>query len=698
MPTNNPELTLPSSEQIAPGSTIDLAGVSYNDSYAAGNPGQLFLGVSDSSGTLSATDSAGVVPGSGTNSIGLSVSYSDLEATLSSLSYTAAVAPGSDTISFDIWDQAGVQTTGTIPITVASGVDATETWTGAVSSDWNTPGNWSGGAVPVSGDNVIIPAGTPNNATLSDATLTGETITVNGSASVNFTNVTLNSILQTANTGNLAIGGTLIVSAQGTLGPEQGGTLLVNSGGEVVPIVNDGTIQAPADSLLTINNGGTVTSNAMTVTNNGIISADGGNVSFDFAPPPFGNAPPETLTNSGSIVISNSGDLTLNGTFVGNDVAFAGTGALSLQQPNSFAGGSTVTGFGLGDQIDLYGAAQGGPLGYSNGILTAGAAAAIPLAGTFGLGNFESEFTGGAGNAEMIADAPGGGPSGVVQPDISAPASATVAQESTLSLGDVSISSSGTTQDTLLISAGSGTLFMNGATGSGTSHLSLGPTPESQIDADLASLSYVPAAGATADTVEVQVSPPAPVTTSREIPITVTSGGGSGGPTLNEPSSETVAAGAAVAVGGSYSDSFAQNSPGELWVGISDGSGTLGTTNASGATVAGSGTNSIGLSADYVDVNAILAGLHYTAGGAAGSDTIQFQVWNQAGAETTWSTAVTIDPPATGAAISRVDFAVTGGAAAGAAVAIHTSAGAASLAMLSDPFGHMIGIPAAFGR
>lgn len=693
MPTNTPELTLPSLEQVTAASTFDIAGVSYNDSFAAGNPGQLFLGISDSNGMLSAADSAGVVPGSGTSSIGLSVSYSDFEAILSSLSYTAAATPGSDSIRFDIWDQAGVETIGTIPVTVGSSTATTETWTGAVSSDWNTPGNWSGGAVPVRGGNVIIPAGTPNNATLSNATLTGETITVSGSAFVNFTNVTLNSVLQTPDTANIEAGGTLTIGAQGTLGPEQGGTLLVNSGSLVVPIVNDGTIQAPTGSYLTFDNGGTMSSNVVTVTNDGIISADGGNVSFDFAPPPFGKAPPETLTNSGSVVISNGGDLTLNGMFVGNDVAFSAGGALSLQQPNSFAGGSTVIGFGQGDQIDLYGAAQGSTLGYSNGILTAGTATAIPLAGTFGVGNFESEFTGGGGNAEAIAYAQDSEPSGVVEPDITAPGSATVAQGSTLSLGDVSVGGLGTSQGTLLISAGSGTLSMNGASGSGTNHLSLGPTPQSQIDADLTSLTYVPDAGATADTVDIQVSPPAPVTTGREIPITITSG-----PALSEPTSETVSPGATIVVSGSYSDSFAQGNPGQLWIGVSDGRGTLSATDASGVSVAGSGTGSIGLSADYVDANAILAGLHYTAAGTAGSDTIRFQVWNQVGVETTWSTTVTADPPSMSAAMSRTDFAAPATAATGTAVPMDTTADVASLAMLSDPSGHPIGIPAAFGH
>jgi len=37
------------------------------------------------------------------------------------------------------------------------------TWTGAISSDWHTAGNWSTGNVPTSSDNISIPTGTPND-------------------------------------------------------------------------------------------------------------------------------------------------------------------------------------------------------------------------------------------------------------------------------------------------------------------------------------------------------------------------------------------------------------------------------------------------------------------------------------------------------------------------------------------------------
>lgn len=43
----------------------------------------------------------------------------------------------------------------------------TFTWTGAVSSDWNTAGNWSGNAVPTAADSALVPAGPANMPLLS---------------------------------------------------------------------------------------------------------------------------------------------------------------------------------------------------------------------------------------------------------------------------------------------------------------------------------------------------------------------------------------------------------------------------------------------------------------------------------------------------------------------------------------------------
>ncbi len=182
--SGGPTLNEPASETVAAGATQAVTG-SYSDSTAASNPGAMYLGITDSSGTLHATNASGsVVAGSGTDNITLNADYADVNAVLESLTYTAGAGGGSDNIHFDIWNQAGVESTDSVPVSVTSGGGgggASVTWTGAVSNNWNTAGNWSGDAVPLSGNSVIIPANTPNNATLSNATLSGETITLEGS-------------------------------------------------------------------------------------------------------------------------------------------------------------------------------------------------------------------------------------------------------------------------------------------------------------------------------------------------------------------------------------------------------------------------------------------------------------------------------------------------------------------------------------
>jgi hypothetical protein len=703
-PSHDPTLTEPASETVAAGATQAVSG-SYSDSFAAGNPGALYLGISDSSGTLRATDASGhVVTGSGSDSISLNVGYADLNAVLASLAYAAGPGAGSDTIHFDIWNQAGVETTDAVPVAIISGGGgSTETWTGAVSNDWNTAGNWSGDAVPTSGDTVIVPGNTPHNATLSNATLTGEIITLDGSGSssplVVFNDVTLDSLLQADNAGMVQIGGTLTIGAHGTLETDANATLTLSGTAEA--IVNNGLIRSAAGGYLLIYNGPSTITTAANMINNGSIVTGGGTINFA-SPVAFpGSHPVWMFVNAGSVDIADGGDLVLNGTFQGGDVAFTGTvGALTVERTMAFTDGATVSGFGPGDRINLEepAAGQGGQLGFANGTLDvtqhATLVQTIPLlgSGSFTLGNFEDQTTGGPGNASVIVYAASGQPSGQVNPEVVTPAAEAVAQGATLALNGVSIENFGT--GSVAIDVGSGTLYMHGASGSGTNHLTLGPMTEAQANADLASLTYVPAVAATTDTVTISTEPPAPVFTTRSIPISITGGG----PTLSEPASDTVASGGTVAVGGSYSDSFAAGNPGSLFLGISDGAGTLSATNASGQTVAGSGSNSIAFSTDYVDANAILASLHYTAGGSAGSDTIRFDVWNQAGTESTASTAVTIDPPAFDAAATTAssdmiaDFSTVSAGSVGATMPLNANESWSGSLVLDTIVSHPIGI------
>src|SRR5262245_44210811 len=95
----------------------------------------------------------------------------------------------------------------------------TDIWTGAINSDWNTPDNWSTNHVPSPGDAVIIPSGTANDAILSSATLTGETITLEqtdtGAPTVTFNDVVFDSLL--SGTGTIALGGQFTIAPTGTV-------------------------------------------------------------------------------------------------------------------------------------------------------------------------------------------------------------------------------------------------------------------------------------------------------------------------------------------------------------------------------------------------------------------------------------------------------------------------------------------------
>lgn len=558
-----------------------------------------------------------------------------------------------------------METTDTAPVMVTSS-GASETWTGALSSDWNTPGNWSGGAVPASGDTVTIPAGTPNNATLSNALLNGEIINLisgpSAAPTISFSDVTLGvgTTLQASNSGIEPVGtvdltGTFTIASGATLAPAVGSSMALANTGTAATTENAGTIASFAGSSLAIDNGGSI-SNTATLHNTGLILADGGEIGLDPASSIFPTEfAPETLVNDGTVAMTNGGALELNGSVAGGDVTFDGVGTLTLLFSNAFGSNAAVSGFGQGDQIELgvYAGSQG-QLSFASGALIVTKqgtiAQTIKFDGTYDIGNIENEFTGSSvGAATVIAYAPDGGYAGTIPADIRAPAAASVSQGATLSLGNVAVQDIATTASAT-IDAGSGTLFMNGGTGSGSSHITLDVTSVDQLSADLATLSYAPGASGGSDIVSMTIQS-GPISTTREIPIAIAGGGG--GPTLNEPSSETVSPNGIVAVSGNYSDSFAQSNPGQLFLSISDSSGTLSATDASGNTVPGSGTNSIALSTDYVDVNAILAGLHYTAGSASGTDQISFEVWNQAGVETTGTTAVTVDPP-TGSRMASV--------------------------------------------
>lgn len=214
-----------------------MTGASYTDSFAQSNPGAMYLGIGNTSGLLSgfypgAGGGTTDAPGDGSNSIVFQGSYADVEDILNSLTYVATTASGSGNIAFDIWNQAGVETTGMIPVTISGSGGGTETWTGAVSSDWNTPGNWSGNAVPQAGDTAVLGGSSANYPTVSNTMLSNETILLDQQAQPQGNTLTLE---------NATLGAGTVLETQNPTGGSQdiatinmSGTVTIDAGATIV--------------------------------------------------------------------------------------------------------------------------------------------------------------------------------------------------------------------------------------------------------------------------------------------------------------------------------------------------------------------------------------------------------------------------------------------------------------------------------
>jgi hypothetical protein len=146
-------------------------------------------------------------------------------------------------------------------------IDTTETWTGAVSTDWNVAGNWNPANVPNSVSDVVIPsAGVTNEPTLTPAAVnvfsldlqTGRTLTINSGSTL------------TVNTGLTSIAGALA-----------GGPYTLNLVALTINRAAGVTINGPTSvsGVLTLTNGNiTNTGNVLTIGAAGSIVRTSGHI------------------------------------------------------------------------------------------------------------------------------------------------------------------------------------------------------------------------------------------------------------------------------------------------------------------------------------------------------------------------------------------------------------------------------------
>jgi hypothetical protein len=116
-----PIITVPATERVTTGSTTTIAGGSVTDAFAASNPGTLALSLNAGSGRFGLSDPVGTtITGLGTNAVTVDGTLAQINADLANLSYSASATSGSDSISVNVWDQAGLDSTATIGVAVTA--------------------------------------------------------------------------------------------------------------------------------------------------------------------------------------------------------------------------------------------------------------------------------------------------------------------------------------------------------------------------------------------------------------------------------------------------------------------------------------------------------------------------------------------------------------------------------------------------
>lgn len=185
---------------------------------------------------------------------------------------------------------------------------ATKTWTGAVSTDWNTAGNWSASGVPGAADDVIIPT-TPSGGrmpVITSGTISAKSVTIQAGASLTQSGGTLTisganidisgnfslsagtwlcaNPITVSSTGTINISGTGIIHMASAIGTAPTDHFIIDAGG--VMNLSGGSLETRDFTTNAGSPGGALVQTGGTLKmyhdfkNNGSYSATGGTIQF----------------------------------------------------------------------------------------------------------------------------------------------------------------------------------------------------------------------------------------------------------------------------------------------------------------------------------------------------------------------------------------------------------------------------------
>lgn len=223
-----------------------------------------------------------------------------------------------------------------------------QNWTGAVSSDWNTSGNWS--ATPSNGASITINPLNYTGGAFSPIISSNSTFTVSDMQLLNGAVLTIGANLTTTDDVNVLDANSEIIVNQGTFSVNFGGNgrLIADLAGEIT--VNGGTVNvgqrliSGIDALITINNGSVTTNERLLMDGGGKIIVNDG------------------VVNVGQVMALADGDVNGSSYFEQNGGVVTISGEVALEneagnfQPTIVVNGGTFT---LNGDLVWFGAAPG---------------------------------------------------------------------------------------------------------------------------------------------------------------------------------------------------------------------------------------------------------------------------------------------------------------------------------------------------